>query len=70
MKQLIFPFVAVGVAFLLTVVATRHIHSEGFQGILCIVDIIVIDDGQWRLIIGYLANGIEMRVVRGGSWAS
>ena len=70
MKQLIFPFVAVGVAVLLTVVATRHIDSEGFQGILCIVDIIVIDDGQWRLIIGYLANGIEMRVVRGGSWAS
>ena len=69
MKQLIFPFVAVGVAFLFTVVATRHIHSEGFQGILCIVDTIVMDIGRWILISGYLANGIKMRKVRGGSWA-
>ena len=69
MKQLIFPFVAVGAAVLLTVVATRHIHSEGFQGILRFVDIIVMDIGQWILINGYLANGIEMRIVRGGSWA-
>ena len=61
MKQLIFPFVAVGAAVLLTVVATRHIHSEGFQGILCIVDTIVMDIGRWILINGYLANGIDMR---------
>ena len=69
MKQLIFPFVAVGVGVLLTVVATRHIHSEGFQSILRFVDIIVMDIVRWRLIGRYLGNAIEKRKVRGESWA-
>ena len=69
MNQLIFPFIAVGVGVLLTVVATRHIHSEGFQSILRFVDIIVMDIVRWRLIGRYLGNDIEMKKVRGESWA-